>query len=99
MKIIMVAALKLSTLKIVTASSWKLLKLLNAKKKVKLEMVTGGLESCAAAPYDRERTKSSFSQFAELVSLFHCSGEAGEDLQQDTLEIKGKDAHPGRQET
>lgn len=45
------------------------------------------------------RTKSSFSQFAELVSLFRCSREAGEDLQQDTLEIKGKDAHPGRQET
>lgn len=62
-------------------------------------MVASGLESCAAAPYDRERTKSPFSQFAELVSLFHCCGEAGEDLQQDTLEIKGKDAHPGRQET
>lgn len=46
-----------------------------------------------------ERTKSSFSQFSELVSLFCCSGEAGEDLQQDTLAIKGKDAHPGRRET
>lgn len=71
-----------------------MLKLLNAKKKVELEMVTSGLESCAGAPYT-ERTKSAFSQFSELVSLLCCIGEAGEDLQQDALAIKGKDAHPG----
>lgn len=41
------------------------------------------------------RTKGAFSRFSELVPLLCCTGEAGEDLQQDALAIKGKDAHPG----